>query len=389
MATIRKRTWKNSAGERLTAWQVSYIDQAKQRRRRQFDRKKDADSFLIKAQSEIAQGVHTPDSDSITVNEAAEIWLDACSVGRDGNDPVEPHTWRSYSSQVRHHITPLIGDELLSKLTTPRINTFRDQLLKTRSRSMAKRVLASLKAVLSEAQNRGFVAQNVARGVKVTTASRHKKDVRIPTKEQIRQILAMALEMTHDGQPHIARAWRRWHTLLLTATFTGMRASELRGLYWDAIDFNRGLIRVSQRADEKGHIGSVKSAAGRRDISLAPMLARVLREWRILCPKGKLVFPNWQGNVENYPNIHRRCWQNICRKTGLIADDGGLLYTFHHLRHFRASMLIASGATPKEVQTEIGHASIQTTFDIYGHMFEEDLSQRQSRAAEIETEILG
>jgi integrase len=60
-------------------------------------------------------------------------------------------------------------------------------------------------------------------------------------------------------------------------------------------------------------------------------------------------------------------------------------YNFHLLRHFHASMLIADGANPKEVQVEMGHAGIQITYDLYGHLFtdEEADKRRQERAARL------
>jgi len=44
---------------------------------------------------------------------------------------------------------------------------------------------------------------------------------------------------------------------------------------------------------------------------------------------------------------------------------------FHDLRHTYASLLIAQGAHPKYIQVQLGHASIQTTLDRYGHLMPE------------------
>ena len=114
---ISKREWVNKKGEARSAWEAAYSDQKGKRRRKQFPRKRDAVAWLVNARSEIASGIHTPDSQSITVEVAANLWLQSCERGRDGRDPVEPHTLRSYESHVRLHIRPLIGSELLSQLT--------------------------------------------------------------------------------------------------------------------------------------------------------------------------------------------------------------------------------------------------------------------------------
>jgi integrase len=67
--------------------------------------------------------------------------------------------------------------------------------------------------------------------------------------------------------------------------FSGMRASELRGLPWTNVDLDAGVIHVRQRADAWGKIGKPKSKAGSRDIPLAPIVINTLREWKVLCPK--------------------------------------------------------------------------------------------------------
>jgi integrase len=393
---ISKRTWETPEGERRSAWEAAYSDQQGKRRRKQFARKRDAEAWLVNARSEVASGIHTPDSQSITVADAAVLWLQACQRGRDGREPVEPHTLRSYESHVRLHINPLVGAELLSGMTTPKVNAFRDSLVDTTSRAMAKKVLVSLKAMITEAQSRGLVAQNVAKSVKITTAGRHKAQVEIPTREQVRAIIEKAKEQTNDRQPHIARAWRRYYPLLLMSAMTGMRASEIRGLYWSSIDLKNGAISVCQRADENCLIGPVKSKDSRRRITIPPSLSRALREWRLLCPPGELVFPNWQGNVERHANIVNRCWYQVCERCGLATVTHAAkkkrvspVFNFHALRHFHASMLIASGASPKEVQVEMGHSSVQVTFDIYGHLFPEDEGLRVQRAATMESEIFG
>ena len=42
---------------------------------------------------------------------------------------------------------------------------------------------------------------------------------------------------------------------------------------------------------------------------------------------------------------------------------------FHDLRHTHAAQLIAAGEHPKVIQERLGHASIRTTLDTYGHLF--------------------
>jgi integrase len=172
---------------------------------------------------------------------------------------------------------------------------------------------------------------------------------------------------------------------VLGAIFTGLRASELRGLRWEDVDLDHAVLTVRQRADRWGSIGSPKSDAGKRDVPLAPMVVNALREWRLACPKGaELVFPNTRGKVDSLPNMHRRGLGTLQVTAGLTEDSMHPKYGLHALRHAAASLFIEQGFTPKRVQAPMGHSTIQVTFDTYGHLFpapEDDLvAMRQLQA---------
>jgi integrase len=128
---------------------------------------------------------------------------------------------------------------------------------------------------------------------------------------------------------------------------------------------------VRQRADRYNTIGKPKSAAGERVIPLPPVLVSTLRKWRLACPKGEmgLAFPAGDGSVESYVNITR----HVLVPTLIAA--GVTKYGWHSLRHFYASWCInrrVDGGLElpiKMVQARLGHASIQMTADVYGHLF--------------------
>ena len=161
--------------------------------------------------------------------------------------------------------------------------------------------------------------------------------------------------------------------LVATAVHTGMRPSELRGLPWSAVDLKRGTIKVTQRADESGKIGSPKSAAARRVIDIPPSLVSLLKQWK-MASTHDLVFANGSGNVESLANITNRCWRPLLQAAGIRAA-----YKLYALRHWHASALIHDGANPKEVQVEMGHSDISVTFDVYGHLFHDDDAQQRRR----------
>ena len=75
----------------------------------------------------------------------------------------------------------------------------------------------------------------------------------------------------------IDNASGRLRPFIVTAIFTGMRLSELRGLRWSDVDLHAGVIHVRQRANAWGTMGPPKSRAGKRDIPLAPIVINTLR----------------------------------------------------------------------------------------------------------------
>ena len=122
--SVRKRAWTTSKGERKEAWIVDYADQDGERHIQTFNRKKEADEYHATVSVDIRQGIHTPHSKSVTVAAAAEDWIKSVEL-----DNRERSTIEYYRNHVDRHINPSIGQEKLAKLTTPRIQTFRDDLL--------------------------------------------------------------------------------------------------------------------------------------------------------------------------------------------------------------------------------------------------------------------
>ncbi len=355
MASIRKRIW-TSGGAEKTAWVVDYKDQEGKRVLKTLATKREADAFRTEMGYEVSQGTHSRASASIRVAQAGKEWVKQGEL-----DGLERATLREYRNHLKHHINPLLGTVKLSDLSVPTVNNFRNRLLEHGcSQAMAKKALGSLGALIATAQDNGKVSRNVVRemtGRRKRGTKRHKKRVEIPTKDEIRSML-------NEAEGH-------WRPLIVTAIFTGFRASELRGLSWEHVDFDNKVIHVRQRADRWNEIGTPKSEAGTRDVPIPPMVVNTLKEWKLACPEGPLdlVFPNGRGNIENLGNIHRRGFGALQIVCGIVRDDGKPKYGIHALRHAAASLFIEQGLTPKRVQVIMGHSSIQMTFDTYGHLF--------------------
>ena len=362
MASVRKRAWVTSKGVEKTAWVVDYTHKGKQHIKT-FPTKREATAWRADMQHEVKEGIHTPATTSITVAEAGAAWFAQAEM-----DGLEASTVMQYRQHLKYHITPFLGDVKLAELTPASVIDFRARLRKEdRSPVMVRKVITSLGAILAAAMATGRVARNVVREQarqqtrQRRLEKRHDKrlevGVDIPSKDELRAILAAA-----QG---------RWRPLVVTAIFTGLRASELRGLTWDDVDLERAVIRVKQRADRWNNIGSPKSATSQREVPLAPIVVNTLREWKLACPKSELdlAFPSRLGNVESLPNLHRRGLGTLQVAAGITSDREHPKYGLHAFRHAAASLFIEQGFSPKRVQALMGHSSIQMTFDTYGHLF--------------------
>ncbi|KAA1182111.1 site-specific integrase [Rhizobium tropici] len=397
--SIRKRKWTTAKGVEKEAWVADYVDGQGIRRLKTFDRKKDADAFISTAKVEVREGTHVADSASISMEAAGELWIKSAQAAN-----LEQSTIDQYGQHLRLHIAPFLGKTKLSELNVPTVRAFEDKLRdEGRSPVMVRKVLVSLGSLLADAQERGKVARNVVRDM--TGRRRKGKDKRQEKRQKGKLKVGVDIPAREEVKAIVGALEGRWRPLILTAIFCGLRASELRGLRWSDVDFDKRQIRVHQRADRYNEIGRPKSEAGERTIPAPPMVMNTLKEWKLSYPRpvsGKrdeegepireetkdahLVFPNGSGNVESLANIINRGLIPVQIAAGVAIDLGekdkdgqpilNAKYTgMHALRHFYASWCInrtedgGLGLPPKVVQERLGHSSIVMTMDVYGHLF--------------------
>jgi integrase len=364
---VRKRTW-TSDGAAKEVWIVDYRDQHRRRHIKTFRTRREADAYAARTAVAVRAGTHTADRDSVTVSDAGARWIETAT-----KNGLERATLVHYRQHLELHIEPLIGSIRLSQLTVPTARDFEDRLARDRSPAMVRKVLISLSSIVADAQERGLVAQNCVaelqkgrrRGARADKRQRAKLKIGIdiPTPAEIAAIIA---HLSGPARP-----------LLLTAIFTGLRASELRGLSWSDIDLKRATLHVHQRADRYQQIGRPKSAAGERTVPLPPLLVNTLREWKLACPPASgLVFPSRTDMPLRLDGIIERFYHPVQVAAGVVDAEGRAKYTgLHALRHFYASWCInrkVDGGLElplKTVQARLGHASVQMTADRYGHLF--------------------
>ena len=379
---VWKRTWKTRGGEVREAWCFEYVAADGRRHLRTSKTKKEAVALEGRTKIDVSDGVHVVPDKKLTVASAAQNWLGASRALE-----LERSTLDQYRQHVEFHIDPLIGLVKLSDINVPTVRKFEDRLRKEdRSNAMIGKVMTSLGSILADAQERGQLAKNPVRDLRrnrrrkqQNTEKRKRKltvGVDIPSPDEIKSILA-------DAQG-------RWRPLLITAVFTGLRASELRGLRWMDMNLKVSELHVRQRADRYNEIDVPKSEAGHRTVPLPRIVVNTLREWKLACPKSDLglVFPNGKGNVESLGNIINRGLIPVQLRAGIVTKEGRAKYTgLHSLRHWFASWCInreqdgGLGLPPKNTQELLGHANIAITLDRYGHLFKAEENGGLDKAA--------
>ena len=150
------------------------------------------------------------------------------------------------------------------------------------------------------------------------------------------------------------------------ATLSGLRQGELFALRDRAVDFDRGFVLVEAGA-RNGELVPTKTGAGRRRVNVSGEAIQVLRRQLLARDPNELglVFPSPAGKIWRKDNFMARIFRPAVRRAELEP------LRFHDLRHSYAALMIAAGAHPKLLQSQLGHTSITVTLDRYGHLYDD------------------
>lgn len=300
---------------------------------------------------------------SITLDQAAEEFLQGAEAGLIRNrkgDPYKPATIRAYEGVLRLRVLPELGSMRLSEVERNDLQDLVDSLLASGlSESTIGVTLLPVRAIYGRALKRGVLAVNPTTGLEMPKVNSRPK--RIVAPEECAKLLAAL-------QP-------RDRTLWATAFYAGLRRGELMALRREDIRLGAGVIHVCRGWDAvKGEI-TTKSGE-ERDVPIAVALRDYLDEHLLGIPWADgLVF----GVTADTPFNDTTMREHTRRAWGWKRDDDKGRWvpaagkplepiTLHHCRHTYASMMIAAGVNAKALQTYMGHASIEITFNLYGHL---------------------
>jgi integrase len=126
-----------------------------------------------------------------------------------------------------------------------------------------------------------------------------------------------------------------YRAIIATALFTGLRLSELLGLWWGDVDLDSGSLHVRRQLDRAGNYTEPKTQRSARTVVLTPSLIALLRQHRSASPRtgpSDVVFATETGRPMYYRNVTRRGLAVGIDRAGINRDSEPTL-RFHDLRH--------------------------------------------------------
>lgn len=166
------------------------------------------------------------------------------------------------------------------------------------------------------------------------------------------------------------------------AAWFGLRRGEIIGLRWSSIDFENGVLSITGTVKDKGSYGSkiknmyyeptTKTASSLRSFPMSQEVRDYLLRLRAQQATHKATEGynhTWDDFVCVRPNGDLIPPEYVTRAFPKLCEECGLRrLKLHELRHTNISLLLAEGASMKELQEWAGHSSYATTANTYSHI---------------------
>lgn len=263
--------------------------------------------------------------------------------------PMREGSWRSSTKTtnadlLKHHVLGPLGSYELRELDKFVLQRHLNTLGAAYSFSVVDHVRNFLKSILEEAVELDYIGKNPAR--KLVNPETRRPVRPVLSFEQLRRLLLCLNE--------------RDRLVVLVASVCALRPGELFALRWRA--FTGDALAISETV-YRGKVRSVaKTRASVAPVILPEAIALELEAWRLRCgspPPEALIFPTAKGTPLLKENFIRRSLKPAGKRAGCAFVN------FQALRRTFATLAHDSGASLKDVQTQLRHAHAATTADVY------------------------
>lgn len=279
-------------------------------------------------------------------------------------------TYQGYKIIVNAHIVPYFKSKgiRLTDLTRNHIQCYIDEKLKN-GRSDGKGGLSAktvrshiviVKQVLNEALKNEFILSNPSAFVDLPKTQHF--EAGFYSEKQISELLRLT-----EKEP--------LHALIKTTVVYGLRKSELLGLKWDSIDFEKNTVSIKHTVVQNSVLvekDSTKNKSSYRTYPMSNDMKQMFLEIKETERQNSILFGKeyikndyifkWDNGKQYTPNYISHKFKSILENYNLPK------IRFHDLRHTCASLLLAKGCSMKDIQEWLGHSDYSTTANIYSHL---------------------
>ena len=258
-------------------------------------------------------------------------------------------TKRIVDNALRLHIGPALGKHPIAAVRPTMVQAFVKGLEdKGLSPGTIHGIFHVLTAVFSAAVDDRVISVSPCRRIALPRAN--SEEVVPPTLEQVAAF--------RDALPELHKV------AAIVLAGAGPRIGEALGLHVSDVDFLRRTVSIERQRRQDGTLGPLKSKKSRRVVPVGQVVIDALAAYLAAFPHDGALFVDEIGE----PLAYRR-WRTISERA---AETAGVDLTAHDLRHFYASALIAGGASVKQVQERLGHATAVITLETYAHLWPGD-----------------
>lgn len=346
---------KDKTGKRKTKWIATHLPEKGNKRR--------AEEILLTLRREYT-GLDSirRNSRGIDFDEYMMSWL------KNMEDKVAPTTFISYKNIVQNSICPYFRERgiLLYDLKPIHIEEYYEEMLERDiSNNTVIRHHANIHKALKEAYRKELIPSNLADQI---------------NRPKAEDFISHPYSLEESNRLLEIIKGEKLELVVILALFYGLRRSEVLGLRWNAVDFERETVVINHSVTQVATNGKytvlsqdkLKRTSSFRTMPLIPRIKELLlseKEMRnpnendYICvdTKKQVIKPNYVS--QEFAKMLKR--HNMRR------------IRFHDLRHSCANLLICQRVPLIEVQQWLGHSTIATTADLYAHL---DFSAKQNSA---------
>lgn len=280
-------------------------------------------------------------------------------------------THKSHKITIEKHLAPRFGKLKCRDIKSSVIQEFISDMLITHGPNTVKSTVAVLKGILETLVVDERLPRNAARA-----KFRYITD-KTPTEGR-----ALTVDEFKLLQSHVKVVKMPLEDLLLAlevAIETGLRTSELLAMKWKYLDTGNLNYSVEEQlgtCSDPNQFVAPKSEASQGTVEIRPALMRKLLAHKTSQAKRRLAATNWVDHNllfcrDDGTPVNRQLLYQWVSRAGKRAGLGRV--TPHDLRHTCASLLISGGVSIEKVSRQLRHATISMTWDVYGHLYPQDL----------------